>query len=453
MQESPLFSTPPFASAQEAFLWIQSFYNAEKTGVYDSRIYRLDRMQALLRSFDNPHKIIPCIHIAGSKGKGSTATYIASLLNQLGFKTGLFTSPHLYDYRERITENGNFFCEEIYIQAICEIQKKLPQLLKTQTLQDNPPTVFELITLAAFLIFKKANCDILVIETGLGGRLDATNCIKPFLSVITRIEKEHTEYLGKTLKKIATEKAGIIKKNSKVLIAPQFSLVRSTLKKRARIQNALFFQQKNLSSIKLNKNDSYSFNLYLHGGETSIKLPSPGFFQATNAATAITALLLLKKELQLTESQILKASLRAIPEAPLQGRMQRLLINKTNLYLDGAHTPISFKHAISTFTSIEDKNSVLIFAAVDGKNHEKLIRSIKGNFKKIIVTQAGKFRKNSPEKLYELVQKKCPEAQLIVDTPQALSEALNYAQENHCSILCAGSFFLVSEIGKLTSIV
>ena len=199
--------------------WLNKFLNFEKT--QKKNIFWLETMNFLCEKFNNPQNEIPCVHIAGSKGKGSTSVMIASILEEAGFKCGIYTSPHIIDFRERIKRPFSFFEDWVYEQAadelVCGIESILPEELPGQ----RAITWFELVTLYSFLCFKIAKVDYVVYEVGLGGRLDSTNIVKPLLSCIMPIELEHTEFLGNTVELIAEEKAGIIKKDIPVLISFQ----------------------------------------------------------------------------------------------------------------------------------------------------------------------------------------------------------------------------------------
>ena len=203
-----------FRTFEQVTAYMESFMNLERrTDRYSNRTYRLDRMQALMEHLGNPQNSYRTIHVAGSKGKGSTASYIAAGLKAAGFVTGLYMSPHVSDYRERFTLAGSFVPDDKLIAAGNELARSLQDFRFHDDIGDTDPTTFELYTAFAFLLFRNLGCTWAVIETGLGGRLDATNIIQSDASVITPIELEHTEILGGTIALIATEKSKIIKQN------------------------------------------------------------------------------------------------------------------------------------------------------------------------------------------------------------------------------------------------
>ncbi|MBO7349605.1 MAG: bifunctional folylpolyglutamate synthase/dihydrofolate synthase, partial [Spirochaetales bacterium] len=199
-----------FESFDQVMKYMESFTNLEKkTDNYTTRTYRLDRMQAIMKTLGDPQSCYKTIHVAGSKGKGSTASYIAASLRAAGFKTGLYMSPHVSDYRERFTINGAFIETSVLLSVAEKLVSALEGFHFCDEMGENQPTTFELYTAYAFMLFKEENCTWAVIETGLGGRLDATNILKPEASVLTPIELEHTDILGPTIEKIAIEKSKI----------------------------------------------------------------------------------------------------------------------------------------------------------------------------------------------------------------------------------------------------
>ncbi|MDO8535402.1 MAG: Mur ligase family protein, partial [Candidatus Omnitrophota bacterium] len=195
---------------REALKYLDSFINYEQIGSYDYKAsLKLERMKRFVSLLGDPQKNTRCVHVAGSKGKGSTAVYLYSILRQAGFNTGLYTSPHLITFRERIRINDELISEEDLSRILTNIKETIESHMK-----DEMPTFFEVYTAIAYLYFKEKNVDFAVYEVGLGGRLDATNVIEPLACAITPISYEHTDKLGHTLSEIAAEKCGIIKDNA-----------------------------------------------------------------------------------------------------------------------------------------------------------------------------------------------------------------------------------------------
>lgn len=442
---SHILNSPLCANANEGFLWLQQFYNSEQKSTYNQNIYRLDRMKSLLAHFKNPHLTIPAIHIAGSKGKGSTAAYCASILAVYNFKVGLYTSPHICSYKERITCNNIFFPDEIYCSQIQKIQKELPSFIKGQN-SSIPliPTLFELLTLLAFLVFNQANCDVAVIEVGLGGRLDATNCIVPLLSIITQIEKEHTAYLGNSLKKIATQKAGIIKESRPFLLTKQKHVVTKTFIKTAnRLSAPIYTTQEQLKKYNIDLTLIKKWNL-----------PVPGEVQKENVKNAIAAATIFLPLLNCTiNTEKLK---NAIEATRLKGRMEKISTNP-NIWIDGAHTPLSFKNGTTTFKKLcETKKCALVFSALQDKAIKKMIKIALDNFDIIYFSSIDSFRKQEPKTLYQIASRIRKQKALFNRHYRELKlylchssyEATTKAKESGCDIFVSGSFYLVSEVVK-----
>lgn len=227
-----------YTTFEEFCFWADSLTNLEKRTTYTVREYRLDRMKALLDYIGNPQENYKTIHIAGSKGKGSTAALIANALSAVGKKTGLYMSPHLINYRERFTLSGTFIEDKILIEAANIFTNMIHDFTFDDESGRSNPTTFEIYTSYAFFLFQYINCEIAVIETGLGGRLDATNIITPILSIITPIELEHTAILGNTISKIAFEKSKIIKQHVPVCISRQTIAAREVLEHEATVQQS-----------------------------------------------------------------------------------------------------------------------------------------------------------------------------------------------------------------------
>ncbi|HOM86496.1 MAG TPA: Mur ligase family protein [Spirochaetota bacterium] len=315
--------------------FLQSLVNNES--VHSARYvhYSPDAIVTLLSLLHNPHTAIKTIHIAGTNGKGSTAYMIAAMLQAAGYRVGLYTSPHLLRYNERITVNGN----EIADETIAHFSTIIEQLCTKHNLHI---TFFDAFTAMAFLYFQNS-VDIAVIETGLGGRLDSTNVVTPLVSVITPIAYDHTAILGNTLQQIAYQKAGIIKQNTPVVIAHQHPEALATLRHEAALNNApiILFNTNIHCSITSNHpvlTCDVVCNHPLFGGLqkcSNVTIPLAGSFQAYNAAVAIAAVLLLKNYYwAIVTDDIIKA----LSTITIPGRSQ--LFGEDPLILfDCAHNP------------------------------------------------------------------------------------------------------------------
>lgn len=442
-------------SVTDAFQWIESFHNSEKTDGYDDRTYRLDRMEELCRLFRDPQKSFKSIHIAGSKGKSSTAGYIASILENCGLKTGLYTSPHLHDYRERISLAGKRFSDEAYIEAIGQIKRKKNAILKLPVFAGMAPTVFELLTLTAFLIFRNEKCDYAVIETGLGGRLDATNVIVPRISVLTPIEKEHVEILGDTLAKIAFEKGGIIKSHIPVQSSEQETDVKAVLDEICFRKNTeISYLPDSIEKIDTDiSSDGTRFTAEPKTGPTeTYTLPNIGEVFARNAALAVLTVrqLAVIDMIEKVTASVIKT---ALASAFIPGRFQ-IIDRAPTVVIDPAHTPRSVKNTADTFKKIIKGKKILIFAAAKDKNTEEIAAAVGKIFPHIIVTAFHGFKSSDGDRDFRAflaVNRKTvfePDPEKALQTARALLAKSGKKGIEEGGILITGSFYLISRFLK-----
>ncbi|MGL1890319.1 MAG: bifunctional folylpolyglutamate synthase/dihydrofolate synthase [Spirochaetaceae bacterium] len=402
----------------------------EKKPDLSKRGYRLDKMEHLLELFNNPQDSYNIIHVAGSKGKGSTCGFLASILDSAGLKTGVYSSPHLLDYRERITNNHNFFPENCYIQVINSI-KTTVDTLNEDSLPGGMPTTFELMTLAALIMFKSEKCQWVILETGIGGRLDSTNVVIPKASVITPIELEHTELLGDTIELIAGEKAGIIKSNRPVFTSNTDSKVLEVLKKQARLLHS-----------KLYTCDNYSYNItnkgtYLETNNISYKLGLQGAVQAQNALLAKTVIETILPNIDKIDIE------KGLKNTKLPGRFQIKELDNP-IILDGAHTVRSITDTVNTFNGLYNQGTI-IFGVLKGKDIMEIVKIISKNFSKIIISTPGNFKESDlheVESYFNILNCKTE----LIKSPES---ALNRAKEYNRPILVTGSFYMAGEIAKL----
>lgn len=299
----------------------------------------LDRIKTALYYFDLDSLPFPWIHIAGSKGKGSVATMLSSILEKSGYKTGLFVSPHVINIRERITINAQSVSLQLFETAYKFIQDKIPSDLFEHL------TFFETMTLLACFIFKKEQIDVAVFETGLGGRLDATNAIiNPTLSIITPIELEHTHKLGNTIHQISLEKAGIIKPHTPILMSKQKLDAATTIQSVALKKDAKLYSLDQLSCVIESKSitsngEIFSLNSGITGNTYKDIICHPaGVHQIHNASIAVLATELLDKEGLIISEKSFRSALASLS---IPCRYERFKHNQTTFILDGAHTSFS----------------------------------------------------------------------------------------------------------------
>ncbi|MBN2533718.1 MAG: bifunctional folylpolyglutamate synthase/dihydrofolate synthase [Spirochaetales bacterium] len=420
------------------FSYLESFTNLEKNQKYSGRTYRLDRMYTLLDMFQNPHCAFKTIHVAGTKGKGSTAAFIASVLKTNGFRTGLYTSPHVSSYCERITVNQDFPDSRILLSIGKTIKEKVSEL------HDFHPTTFELLTLLAFCYFRETACEYVVAEVGIGGRLDATNVICPLISVITPIDIEHTDVLGNTLPEIAREKAGIIKQGIPVFSGIQQEPVKQVIKKVSdEKKTTVIFLDEVIVELDVALSPGYTLcKLKLEGRERiSFSLSMPGEFQAENASLAYIALTSLFPAIS---PEKVKAGFIS---TKLPGRFE-IIGNKPVIVLDGAHTPLAVSRVLSAFQALYPGKAILIFGSAMGKNHEKMSAILAPYFHVIIISTPGYFKESDPHAVYKAFKAKNKNTILIKEPRKALFKALRKAH-GKLPVLVTGSFYMVAEIRRI----
>lgn len=433
-----------FNSFEEVIEYFDNFYiEPSSTGII--RDCRLERMELLLAALNNPEDSFKAIHLAGSKGKGSTAAFICAALTASGEKTGLYLSPHLVDYRERFTLNGSFFSNEELISSANELEECVEHFNLGPNFGGEKPSPFELYTAYAYLLFKNTHCTYAVIETGLGGRLDATNTLHSFAQVLLPIELEHTAVLGNTIEKIAVEKSKIIKPNTQTFVSYQRMEARDVFKKEAEAQNStIYFLDEMVSTLTSNttKDGELVLAKTVDGQEFNLTLKMRGEVQAQNAILA----LLISQKLGFYQKGITE---KAIEGVQLPGRFEQLTYKGKTLIIDVAHTKESVKHTASSFNSIfKNKNSnAVIYASVEGKDTLHMLSSVLDSFNKIIISKPGSFKKSDTLAIYELANslKDRQEVYHLVDSTLALEKGLELV-ENDGALLIIGSFYLASSL-------
>lgn len=427
--------------------FMEGFTNLEKqTTHYTTRTYRLDRMQALLAYLGNPELSFKKIHLAGSKGKGSTASYLASGLTALGYKTALYMSPHLVDYRERFTLSGTFFADELLVQTGKELQLLLQGFHFSDQWGETSPTTFELYTAYAYLLFKNSGCEWAVIETGLGGRLDATNTITAEACVLCPIELEHTKILGDTIEKIAAEKSKIIKRGVPVFIGFEDKEAMNVFLSEAKEQQSPVYRLDDAIDCLTSRTTALGELVHYawkKKGEEQLLLSMRGSVQAQNSALA----LLVLRTLGLYNEKVLPA----LEKNQIPGRFQQLSTSPC-LYVDGAHTNHSLKALLSSFTSLHPlTNNTIIYGALEDKDHLHMANLVLDHFQNIIISRPGTYKKSDIASLYALFtdlsgQRTQPyRIVLIEDNVEALKTAYKLT-DNGAAIIACGSFYLAGGV-------
>lgn len=330
----------------------------------------LDNSLALDEYFDHPHKKYKTIHVAGTNGKGSTSHLLAAILQQSGYKTGLYTSPHLVDFRERIRVNGEKISEQYVIDFVDQHKKNFEPI---------QPSFFELTMMMAFKYFADENVDIAIIEVGLGGRLDSTNIITPILSVITNISLDHTQFLGDTVEKIAGEKAGIIKHNIPVVIGEAKEGVRKVFKEKATKEGApiIFAEDQNIihSANKL-QDGSWLFQTDKY---PDLKGELDGLPQIKNAATVLCALDTLPKEIVITQESVYKGFANVTELTGLLGRWQTIQQSNPKIICDTGHNVGGFEYISEQLSSEKYDRLRIVLGMVNDKDISKVLALLPKN--------------------------------------------------------------------------
>lgn len=463
--------------------WLDQYLNFEH--LPQKNIFWLDTMEYLCSRFDHPEMSCPSFHIAGSKGKGSISMMIASILTRAGFSTGLYTSPHILEFKERVGTAQGPFPDRVYEKSVKELMNNVESIIPNELPGERPITWFELVTIFSMLCFRNAAVDWAVYEVGLGGRLDATNVIMPKCCCIGPIELEHTEFLGNTLEKIAAEKAGIIKEGVPVIIAPQTAAnsssapesdVRGVFNRIAGERHApiIFIEDvlKQCEYVYKNRlgnsfDDSHSPLLEGKTGTDrisigmEIKLDAPlfnrpihtvlqllGSFQAYNAAVAAVAVKTVFP--QIDESVIEQG----LADAKLPARFE--IVETVSGYshipalvLDGAHTVNSVHFTMDTFNRLfGEEKAYLLFACAADKDAEDIARFFTDRFDRVMLTKPGETKAADMGRLEIAFSAAGIAHETCSDFVRAIENALTKADEDRVPLLVTGSFYLVAEVKK-----
>jgi dihydrofolate synthase/folylpolyglutamate synthase len=462
-----------FTSSEEVFNWLSEFINLERG--QKPKSFRIERMEVLTELADHPERCAPSIHIAGSKGKGSVTSMLAAMLTAADFRVARYMSPHVTDIRERICLGDLYFNDDIYCSAGDElrniVEERLPALVNTQstaaslfspTADDGcEPTFWELLTLLFFLCARKAKCDVMVVETGMGGRLDSTNVLNPLVSVITLIELEHTSFLGDTISAVATEKAGIIKTGKPLILAKQCDEALNVFKEKTQEKNSplIYFPQiAEISNVKINMQGTdftLSFNTdkniaHIFESPLSLSIPIPGKVQAENASLAIVTLKIAFPQISVD------AICGGLKKVKIPARFEKISHNTDTppFIIDGAHTPESLALCVETFCLLYGEGGVLLFGCAADKNAAAMAKIAHSHFAKIFITTPGTFKASDPVKVYETFAEIAGREKtvLVKDTQEAVNQAVLFAKDSRkdaeIPVLGTGSFYLVAEIRK-----
>lgn len=398
----------------------------------------LTNIRKLCKALGNPQKAFQSIHIAGTNGKGSTAHLIASVLQAAGYKTGVYTSPHYKDFRERIKIDGQLCSKQFVIDFVAEHQALFTAIR---------PSFFEITVAMAFDFFKKEKVDIAIIETGLGGRLDSTNIIRPVLSVITNISFDHQQFLGNTLKKIAKEKAGIIKKNVPVVIGEEQSEVKSVFQSVAKKRNApISFASRAYKLQYLKEDLTHTYYRVSKRGKVwipQLKVNLHGVFQTKNIGTALKALEQLDNSFNISEKAIRKGLAELKSLSYYIGRWQ-LLSEKPLIICDSAHNEAGLRIIKDSLNKISKKDLHFIFGTVNDKDLN-LVLALLPKQAKFYFAKANIPRGLDAKQLQNAAQQHDLNGKAYSSVANALKAAQRSAGAEDL-IFVGGSIFVVAEV-------
>lgn len=396
----------------------------------------LESMKALLNRLNNPQDRLRFIHISGTNGKGSVLAYLSFILQKAGYCTGQYSSPSLFSYRERIQVNHKEIEKDSLARHITEISHVVEEMRRAQ---EPLPTVFEVETALAFLYFEEKKCDLVVLETGLGGALDATNVVKTtLLEVITPIGMDHTKELGSTLAEIALQKAGIIKDGTRVVTVSQDKEVQKVLEEVCR-KRKCSLQEVNLSRLR-NIHYGWEKQHFSYKQWENMQISLAGKFQIQNAALALEAVEVLRQEgFSISDDQVCQA----LSDTRWKGRFT-ILSKEPLIILDGAHNPQAaqaLKNSLEFYFG--DKKIYYIFGVFKDKDYEKIIEITAPLAEHIITIETPQNpRALSAELLKQSVEKVHPSVEFADSMESAVQKSLNIMEKNDVLVIFGSLSFL-----------
>ena len=403
---------------------------------------KLSHTKECLERLGNPEKKFKVIHVAGTNGKGSTCAFLTSIFREAGYSCGLFTSPHLLVLNERFQINEKNIDNQAFMSAFEKVKALADELVAEGSYH---PTYFEMLFLMGMVIFAEAGVDYVMLETGLGGRLDATTAVEePAACVITSISFDHMQYLGNTIAEIAGEKAGIIVPGVPVIYDGNNPEAAKVIRKQAEALGSPYYEVKK-ENTEILRNTSAGIDFCMENeyyGNTAFSIPFIAGYQVMNAALALKTAEVLKDMVNLPKDSVL----RGLRETRWQGRMETVL---PGVIVDGAHNEDGVEKFVETAEHFQkDYPLTLLFSAVDDKDYTDMIRTVAGRirFQHVIVTQVGGYRKVPAEQLADIFRKEgCLCAESCEDVESSFRRALEYRGKEGM-LFCVGSLYLVGEI-------
>jgi len=392
----------------------------------------LATIRRILKELGNPQDHFGCIHVAGTNGKGSIASGIASILNAAGYRTGLYTSPHLENFNERISINGRHISDSGVVAAYKAVKK-----VHHGTRE---PTFFEFATAMAFYEFDRKGVDWAVIETGMGGRLDATNIVRPAVSIITNLSLEHQEYLGNTLAQIAAEKGGIIKQGVPLVTGVKQAGALSILNGIAEEKSAPVYRLGKDFKVRRRSGGGFTF-FGIHNRWSDMKTSLMGGHQIDNAAISLaTCELLNRAGTSISEQDCRKG----LSDLCWPGRLE-IVSESPRIILDGAHNLVAARNLAAFLAQETNQRPItMVIGILDDKPYEAMLAALLPVTQKVIITRPQIDRGLPPETLYAEARKYGKDITLLPDVHQAVKQAVSQAAPD--DVICiAGSLYVIGE--------
>jgi dihydrofolate synthase/folylpolyglutamate synthase len=428
-----------------SYIFKNTDYEKQQKLRYNVTTFDLNRMEALLKNLGNPHKKLKTVHIAGTKGKGSTATMLGKMIEANDYSVGLYTSPHVTTLHERIAVNSEMVTNKQMLSLVNRIHATIEKFKK----KDDAPTFFEIMTALAFMHFVDQEVDVAIIETGLGGRLDSTNVIDPTLVGITSISIDHQNLLGDTIDEIAKEKAGIIKKGIPVITVPQDPLAMKAIKKQALSVNApLSVTGRDIdfsSRFESSREDGPHTRICLTTENSRfehLRVPLPGAHQALNCGLALAMLDKLKEEGYEIDDEKAVSGLQGVS---LKGRME-IISEDPHIIVDAAHNAASMKALIQAIGQhVPYDSMIMVFGCNSDKDVRGMLTQLQYGADKVIFTRSNSPKAVFPQDLADMYTEICGK---MYQTAMTLREATKIAKSavSREDLICiTGSFYLVGQ--------
>jgi dihydrofolate synthase/folylpolyglutamate synthase len=427
------------------YLFDKTDYEKQRTLRYNVTTFDLSRMEKLLKDLGNPHNKVPTVHIAGTKGKGSTATMLARMIEANDYSVGLYTSPHVTTLHERITIDSELITNKEMLKLINRAYSTIEKLIK----QDNAPTFFEIITALAFMHFADKDVDVAIIETGLGGRLDSTNVIKPEVIGITNISIDHQNLLGNTIDLIAKEKAGVMKKGIPVITVPQDNAAMRVLKKHAlKVKAPLRVTGRDIdfsSRFESSREHGPHTRICMTTEQSNfehLRVPLPGEHQAVNCGLALAMLDTLKVKGYEIDDQKAADGLSTVS---MEGRME-IICEDPRVLVDTAHNAASIRALIQAIGQhVPYDSMVIVFGCNGDKDVRGMLEQLQYGADKVIFTRSNSPKAVYPQDLADMYTEICGK---MCQTAMTLRSAIKIASNavSRGDLICVtGSFYLVGQ--------